>query len=509
MIYSGRLQNTYDIDPNPFAHGGEGSLHNVLNNSSLVAKIYLDGQLQQSTADKLLAMTKQINADNCQSIAWPVDVLYRDQKICGFIMKRFSGYKDLISIRDMPSLSWQKRILIAYNLCDVVMQIHNLNQCIGDMNPKNFGVDLNTCKVVSFDADSFHFRDQNRIYPCVVGVSDYFAPELHARLAGNVDLRTIDPQTTSTFTQDTDRFALAVLIFELLFIGYHPFTARRLENYGSSTTVHTRNTYIMNKISPFFNPTVGISYPREAPSISLIPPDIQNLFRKAFLNIDRPSPATWQVNLLNLLHSLKQCVRNHEHYYWDGCSECSWCALEKKKTTSNSAPQSNPTPRPNPVPQYQPTPKPNPSPVVPTRNTSNSAETSSNASVTTEQKTTGEKRPCFGSEVVAFIACFVSVGCVVNMRDSGFWPTLEYFTGVCSVFAIVFWGCFFVTHNEARTYKERNIGKGTWNCVCRFLMACFFAAEISVLSELGYLDEPFLIRTLIPLVGAVLCVFGG
>ena len=381
MIYQGQNGNSYNIDDASFAEGGEGALHNVLSDSSLVAKIYKPGKLQQSTAQKLLAMVANANPKVCESIAWPVDVIYNNTQLCGFIMHRFTGYTDLANILPAKDIDWQKRIAIAANLCDIVIQVHSTDQCIGDMNPKNFGVNLYNGHVVSFDADSFHFRADNRIFPCVVGVSDYEAPELHAQLSGNVDLRTLDPN--QSFTQSTDQFSLAILIFQLLFAGFHPFTARRLENYGSSTTVHNRNTNILHSVTPFFNPSAGTGIPAGAPDIDLVPPDMQEMFRKAFLTSNRPSATQWQSSLLALLKNLKRCP--NQHYYYTYKFNCPWCQLSERKIPT-------PPPTPAPVPTPPPAPQPEP-PVIYQAPPSN-----------TQTATKKPRRKVAVSEVVAFLS---------------------------------------------------------------------------------------------------------
>ena len=154
-----------------------------------------------------------------QYIAWPRDALFNEQsQFCGFIMKKFNGVKSLAELLPEPDLSWKKRVAVAYNLCDVVREIHGMNQCIGDMNPSNFGIDPARGNIFAFDADSFHFRDEhNHFYPCVVGLPEYYAPELQRQLKRGQDMRTINP--AGTFNCETDQFALAVLIFQLLFAG--------------------------------------------------------------------------------------------------------------------------------------------------------------------------------------------------------------------------------------------------------------------------------------------------
>ena len=209
MNYQGK-KAIYNCKDASFDEGGEGTLFDIVDKPDLCAKIYKPGKLLQTTIDKLSVMTDAVPPGVEDCIAWPLDILSLDGRVCGFVMKKFSGLTPLVHLLSEKSFLWEERIIVAYNLCDMVEFIHKTGQCIGDMNPKNFGVDPKTGHIVSFDADSFHFRKGDKIYPCYVGDEHYYAPEIQRLLKGNTDMRTLDPRTT--FTQQTDLFALAELI---------------------------------------------------------------------------------------------------------------------------------------------------------------------------------------------------------------------------------------------------------------------------------------------------------
>ncbi|MCR5013074.1 MAG: hypothetical protein K6A72_12070, partial [Lachnospiraceae bacterium] len=367
MIYTGTRGRQYSLIQ-IIAKGGEGAVYSIAGEDSKVAKIYHSGNGQdQKRQEKILNMVMEGKGENCRFIAWPLDALFdQTHQVCGFVMKKFSGVQSLAELLPEKTLNWGQRVLVAHNLCDVVREVHEINQSIGDMNPSNFGVDLSSGHVYAFDADSFHYHTaKNNFFPCIVGLPEYYAPELQRQISRGQDMRSIDPG--KTFSYQTDRFALAILIFQLLFMGYHPFTGRRLESCGSSTVVHKQSTNILNKVSPFFNPQQGIGTPVGAPSVDIIPTDIKEMFRKAFLTEDRPSATEWQRALFDLLRdNLTECGRKH-HSYYKKLGRCPWCDMESQsqvntKTTQkpNSVPNSklnsNPI-RTNPTPQSNPSPK--------------------------------------------------------------------------------------------------------------------------------------------------------
>ena len=71
--------------------------------------------------------------------------------------------------------------------------------------------------VVLIDCDSFQVNTNGRCYPCEVGVPLYTPPELQKKSFREL-IR----------TRNHDRFGLAILIFQLLFVGRHPYAGRYL-----------------------------------------------------------------------------------------------------------------------------------------------------------------------------------------------------------------------------------------------------------------------------------------
>jgi len=366
-VYTGNKNASYRLDPNPIAKGGEGSIHAIEGMPGHIAKLYLPNRLE-GRASKLLFMSRQANAEQLKYIAWPYDVLKNASgQTVGFVMKRIGNTKDLSVLLPQTEgsiMTWRKRVRVAINLCDVVREVHSMGQCIGDMNPNNFGVDMSNGHVYAFDADSFHIRDTNgKYYPCVVKREEYCAPELQRLFVSGMDMRTISP--SQTFTENTDRFALAVLIFQLLFNGFHPYSARPLHSAASSTIVTKRDMNILNGVTPYFNPSHNVTLLEDAPGLHIIPTTMQDLFRRAFLTQDRPSSAEWQRALFDLDGALTACPKDHR--YWRGNSSCPWCALEKRQQERKAQPiprpASKPAPQPAPRTVPQPTPAPQPSPV--------------------------------------------------------------------------------------------------------------------------------------------------
>ena len=327
----------WEIEEQAFKKGGEGGIHRIVGRNDLVAKIYRDGLLTPIRQEKLAYMASLYSVDALQQMAWPQEI-FRDPygNVKGFLMRRFDATEDMADLLDgtgsnmKSSIDWRKRVVVALNLAYLVNEIHTMGQAIGDMNPKNFGVNMNSGFVCAFDTDSFHIcnKQTHTWYPCIVLDEHYIAPELQARLQQGARVDSFRP--VDTFTVQTDRFALAVLIFQLLFMGVHPFTAARVANRGSSVVIHRRESNIYQRMCPFFNAASGVTVPVYAPPLSLVPPKMQSMFRKAFLEDDRPSAREWAEALSQLLMQTESCGKGHYFAKYGGNKGCPWCTAGKK-----------------------------------------------------------------------------------------------------------------------------------------------------------------------------------
>jgi TM2 domain-containing membrane protein YozV len=77
----------------------------------------------------------------------------------------------------------------------------------------------------------------------------------------------------------------------------------------------------------------GVKIPVFAPEISVLPGEIQDLFRRAFVEGHsnpsvRPSPAQWHAALRKLRNELKKCGTVSYHQYYKFLSKCPWCEVD-------------------------------------------------------------------------------------------------------------------------------------------------------------------------------------
>jgi len=344
MILTGKGGKQYNLEPAPFAQGGEGEIYNVIGQPQIVAKLYKQGKITIEHERKLVTMmSTPPNANVMTQIAWPQDVLYKQGVFVGFIMQKFKLNEDLNVIYEYgsaakyPDMPWGNKINIAKNICVVVDEVHNSGHIIGDFNPRNINVDPTSGLVVFVDTDSYHIKDGNNVYRCNVGLPEYLAKEIQVKMNGKESLSTC---ALPTFSQATDKFALAIHIFQLLMNGVHPFACAVLPSQ-SSVAFPQPTDNILNGQCAFLQNVPGITIPAYAPSIDILPSYMKDLFKRAFVDghtnpSARPSAEEWYNALDKLQRNLKKCTTVSYHQYEASLSVCPWCAANAKFSRSTS-----------------------------------------------------------------------------------------------------------------------------------------------------------------------------
>jgi DNA-binding helix-hairpin-helix protein with protein kinase domain len=303
--------------------GGEGTVYDIQGHADLVAKIYHAAPSPEK-ADKLIALSKLSNEHLCKMAAWPVDVL-RDRpngNVIGFVMKKIGQAAEVHTLhspksrlKKFPEASWAFLLHVATNIVRAVATMHEHGFVIGDVNPKNILV-TRQATVHMLDCDSLQFAADGKTYRCEGGFPEYTPPELQGIPFADVNR-----------TQEHDCFALAVVIFQLLFLGRHPYSGRFLgagEMPLEQAIRESRFAYGTDAATRHMQPPPG-TLPLDA-----LPAELVALFRRAFLAADRPNPTEWLAPLEQLSKRLQRCKLHNGHFYWGQLKDCPWCYIETR-----------------------------------------------------------------------------------------------------------------------------------------------------------------------------------
>lgn len=305
--------------------GGEGVVFHVGGRSELVGKIYHAFDSDSERDERQLKLETLVALDHAklrEAGAWPQQTLWsKEGEFRGFVMEYLRGYMPLhmayqIKFRSqkLPGRDFAFLIRIARNLAACVHFVHEAGLVIGDLNESNVLVTPGAM-VRLIDVDSFQVEAAGRVLTPKVGKTELMAPELHG----------VDMEGRAR-TQQEDLFSLAVLLFQTLVFGRHPFAGRPAEGHDDITLEEA----IVNGWYVF---TEARSVPVQPPpylTLEWLPFKIRELFEHAFgLGRKRPSAQEWHAALLELEEDLGRCPDHDQHVYWKGASECPWCRLEK------------------------------------------------------------------------------------------------------------------------------------------------------------------------------------
>lgn len=305
--------------------GGEAKVYAVAGDPMRVVKLYLRPP-PVDQLPKLRAMAAFKNPDLLSVTTWPLDVAFvKTQQFAGYTMPRLNEFHPVHTLfgpkarqQLYPNMTWKALVVMASNVAQAIAVLHHYNIVMGDVNANNIVVHDDT-KITLVDCDSFEFTFNGQRFPCRVGMDEYQPPELQP-----------DRWSSLPRTQEGDRFGLAIIVFQLLMMGRHPFEgvsvngrisdptrganiARGFFFYGSATSAH------------------GLRPPPAALTLGALSPRVASLFERAFAGTpsQRPTALEWHAALLDLDSQLTRCAQNPTHIYLRGLL-CPWCAIERK-----------------------------------------------------------------------------------------------------------------------------------------------------------------------------------
>ena len=310
--------------------GGEGQVYKVPQNNGLAAKIYT--KPTDAHARKLAVMLSNPPHDPMAthghaSIAWPVDTLRTtdsSRRVVGYLMPRLTSSRKVFEFYN-PQVRKQKCPYFNYfylhrgarNLAAATSAIHARGYVIGDVNESNIFV-TETALVALIDTDSFQVYDPstNDVHRCTVHKEEFTPPELQG-----ADLHKINRCV------EHDLFGLAVIVFQLLMEGTHPFAGGGYQCTGNPPTFGVR---IASGHFPY-GKNHGPNRPMpNAPQFDTLHPELQRLFISCFQDghvqpKTRPNAQTWQDALEIAENDLVTCKVNDQHRFSSHNSRCPWC----------------------------------------------------------------------------------------------------------------------------------------------------------------------------------------
>lgn len=305
--------------------GGEGEIYDLADDPSLAVKLYTDGR-EDERLPKLRAMVADKLVEQAPFVAFPQDLVLADGRFAGFLMRRVAGSRPLFKLcltadrkAEFPAATYRFLVRVALNYARAIASLHALGAVVGDINESGALVSRQGLVTV-IDSDSFQYSSGGITHRCPVGKPDFTPPELQGR-----SLRDMDR------TPDHDAFGLAVILFELLFLGRHPFQGvprgTEVPTIAEAIVAH-RFAYSPHRALTAMDP------PKHMPVLTDLPDAVAAAFQRAFgpypgeKPLNRPTAKEWVSLLEDMEKTLIGCKNNLAHAYSRSAGSCPWCRFE-------------------------------------------------------------------------------------------------------------------------------------------------------------------------------------
>ena len=315
----------------PVGEGADATVHAIAGEPDFVAKLYRHpdagrrAKLEAMLAAPPRRTVTEVEGTRVVELAWPealLSVSDRDE-VAGFVMPSvdLSAAVLLDALlttrgRDAAGLrhDLRFRIAAAANLAAAVAELHALGHHVIDLKPSNLHVYRDLALVAVLDCDGMSVRgpDGSR-YPAHQYTDGFIAPEAvrardHPEALG-------EPQ---------DRFALAVVVFQLLNNGLHPFQG--VPNPAARDVPTTNGERIGAGLYPYGRGAQALAPPPASP-FPFLDTRTQTFFDRAFDGSPdtRPEAAEWRDHLRDVLaHGLAPCPESpaHARYADKLCAGC-------------------------------------------------------------------------------------------------------------------------------------------------------------------------------------------
>ena len=307
MILNSAKLGRLDVDDASFASGGAGTVHwgRLAGSSGRSYCVKLLTSPKPGDFDKITWMCANpptaVNA-GWGMLCWPIDMLSKPGGTgqVGYVMP--VATPGSVELSNLTQLRWPgkspppldsklhrttadgmaRRMLVACNLAAGVSQIHRLGFVFVDLKPQNILISgAGSISVV--DLDSLQLQVAGRLYRGPLGSGEYMPFESYR----------MNPANSGPIDKSWDLFALAVIIYELLF-GIHPYTATVSDSFVGIQTIEDSIRYKMYVHGA--NRANLASIPPPHQEVSKVPAELAQLFRRAFdaaTPAERPSAQEW------------------------------------------------------------------------------------------------------------------------------------------------------------------------------------------------------------------------
>ncbi|MGP3966954.1 hypothetical protein [Streptomyces sp. 6N223] len=321
----------------PFSLGAQAQVFRVEGDDEVVVKLYRDppsSQLRRKL-EEMAAMSPLSDGRRApgqpSELAWPTGLARdADGRVVGYAMPSMAepAHVRLVALfnraqrlRLFPDHGdWGFLLGVAWNLAFMVERLHREGLVVGDFSSNNIVVDGDGF-VTFLDCDSMAFtsRATREVFATRMYTGDYAPPERQSGAAASVE---------------SDDFALAVLVYQLLAAGSHPFAGVPRGGCGE-VRAEEEETTVQANITAARSYVVRperVHTPRGILDPTVLPPSLLELARLAFGAgvrdpAARPAAREWLKALHEERSRVRRCPDRPRHRYGAHLGACPWCGL--------------------------------------------------------------------------------------------------------------------------------------------------------------------------------------
>jgi len=336
-------------DANPLGRGATARICPVLSPefSDRLAKVYVDPAKVDEA--KLAAMLENppsavwinVGGHTYPQYAWPTHLLReRKGRLLGYLMPRvdekqsltldFFYDRHLLGAQGLRERTLGVQLELARNLSAALADLHAHGHCFVDFKPQNIKVFRSVHLVALLDCDSYRIAGAGpRSFPATNFSSEYIAPEAFE-----------EPLGPRGLAEAQDRFALAVVLFQLLDNGIHPFQGIQVTGPEHDTTDEMVRAGLY---------AYGVA---AHPAVRPLPQSVHHLFDdrsralfdRAFTSRERPHAREWADHFQRVLSEkqLERCALHpsdptHIHFAGKSCAACHYRRVVSEARRATSA----------------------------------------------------------------------------------------------------------------------------------------------------------------------------
>jgi len=309
----------------------DGLLYSYIEDNKSLVKIYNYSQIELKHGKKLIAMIEnrppfasEFESNSIQ-LMWPTDMVFDE-------VGRYKGYIiDKLNLQDYIPLShllapignskkpaaynYRQKMLVAYHFAALMSNLHQNTIHLININPSIILLNKKSLKPLLIASDELSILDKGRKRFSALSCNWLYCSPDELVLSKSPDRLGLAQ----------DNYAIAVLIFQLLNQGLHPFQAMPKNSFKLppkllSLIKNQKFIYGYSSGSDFRPPAWSIH--------DFFDDETKTLFARAFSDSEeRPSASEWQLHLKKYISenntSLNECSAHPSHYqFFNGCGIC-------------------------------------------------------------------------------------------------------------------------------------------------------------------------------------------